>query len=477
MSDEAGSDPPWARLAPKPRPQSEPFRGVSAEAWGAELGLALGGALRPRLERLWQEVPGQPRCIEELFEGLACSAVFRDLWAGEDARGPCVVPAPCVRDVLTLEEVLQGLSQVPKVCERALTLTDGQNFRCPIGLPPIGSREQLLEVLRYGTVFLNTASLHWKPLAEICLAANRAFQFPSNVNVYVTGQERAVSTDVHTDNHDVLVLQSQGAKRWRIFSPPLPKTSIGEAAHPLYRGKDEDRLLDSELGDVLLDVVLQPGQALFVPMGFPHATSTTSTGADVSVHLTLGLSTADYDFCLGGLRRALLSELGQPCPEVALGSALWWRLLAPMPVAALAPQGNVWSFRQHLIARLRATCLADAAEVAEEVLQHVVERQLLRQVAVMESQEEAYAEVASVTSGAFCDLGAEKTRSEYRRTMVQHQLAEDARKRRVDVTDERFVKRLSADGTARSLAELRKEHGAKAEDSCLESDLLGLDQS
>lgn len=154
--------------------------------------------------------------------------------------------------------------------------------------------------------------------------------------LHLPGRNRKVSTDVHTDNHDVLIFHTQGAKRWRVYAPPTRASRVN-TAHPLYRGKNEDRLLEDELGELLLDVILQPGQVLFVPMGFPHATGTAGTGDEVSVHLTLGLSTADYDFCWGGLRKSLLQNLGQtPSPEDGLSDRLWWRLLSPLPVGFLA---------------------------------------------------------------------------------------------------------------------------------------------
>ncbi|CAK0865853.1 unnamed protein product, partial [Prorocentrum cordatum] len=292
--------------------------------------------------------------VGALAEALASSRSFARFWVGPE-RGPFLLPAlRCVKQSLPLEDVVSGLAEAArpgrrKHYESALTLTDGLDFRCPVALPPIGTLAQLMEVLNYGTVFLNTASLHWKSLAQICLAASRALHFPTNINVYVTGGGRAISTDVHTDNHDVLILQTEGAKRWTVYPPP--QRAPGKA-HPLYRGKEEDRLLASELAEPLLEVVLRPGEVLFIPMGFPHATSTqmpepatqpdaVAADADgsVSVHLTLGISAADHDFCLGGLRRSLLERLGEGAAldEPALADGAFWELWSPTPAGCLLP--------------------------------------------------------------------------------------------------------------------------------------------
>ena len=188
----------------------------------------------------------------------------------------------------------------------------------------------------------------------------------------------------------MLIFHSQGAKRWRIYAPPARR---GAAGHPLYRGKNEDRLLDEELGSLLLDVILTPGQVLFVPMGFPHATGTAGTAGkggtshqEVSVHLTLGLSTADYEFCLGGLRKAWVQDKSWAAKaEDALPDPLWWRLLAPMPVGFLA-QGNgvktsmalVQNIAQQLLEVLRATGELRQGTRVEEV-EELVMKHLSRQ--------------------------------------------------------------------------------------------------
>ena len=432
-------------------------------------------SLRCSIEQLYADVqnelpshPGQ-RCLSEFFTSLAASTEFQMLWAGE-RRGPFVLPTHFVKNLLTLDDILHGLSapSVRKPCESALTLTDGADFRCPISLPPIRHMAELLDVLQYGTIFLNTASLHWTVAAELCLAANRAFQFPSNINVYVTGPGRSVSTDVHTDNHDVLVLQSQGAKHWRIFAPPLRMPH----SHPLFRGKNDDRLLDSELHEPLLDVVLHPGEVLFVPMGFPHATGTEGTGGtEVSVHFTLGLSTADYDLCLGGLKQSFLQEMGLTKKEEMSGKS-WWQLLLPIPVGFLVPEWIRESeapsqrYIQEIVKQLLEVSAAELLESGKslgeisECAEQVASKRLMQQVAVLNSQEEAYEEVINSGDRIFFAAGPEQTCSEYRRSMLRHQIAEDERKRCVaDASDPRFVRRIDPmDGVARTFSELQRVH-------------------
>ena len=103
----------------------------------------------------------------------------------------------------------------------------------------------------------------------------------------------------HTDRQDVIVFQTQGAKRWRVYAPPKRQ----KKKDPLNRGKAGDVLsFEEELDDQpLIDTVLRAGDILYVPTGFPHTTDTcTVVDSDVSsddmfedtsVHLTMGLDT------------------------------------------------------------------------------------------------------------------------------------------------------------------------------------------
>jgi ribosomal protein L16 Arg81 hydroxylase len=70
---------------------------------------------------------------------------------------------------------------------------------------------------------------------------------------------------VHSDEHDVFVLQVHGSKRWQVYRP-VPK-------------------LPPEEGPVI-EAGLHRGDSLYIPKGFPHAASTQERA---SAHLTVGI--------------------------------------------------------------------------------------------------------------------------------------------------------------------------------------------
>lgn len=132
--------------------------------------------------------------------------------------------------------------------------------------------EDVLEAMavKSGTVVFNSAGGFMPPMARVCLECLEAFQLPTALNMYLTAAGQKVSAPPHTDKQDVFVIQTQGQKRWRVYSPPPPARLF--RSDPFARGKGTDSLEFSELEPPLIDTVLGPGQILYVPAGFPHTT-------------------------------------------------------------------------------------------------------------------------------------------------------------------------------------------------------------
>lgn len=120
---------------------------------------------------------------------------------------------------------------------------------------------------------INSAGAYIPEIAAVCLHTVNQFQMPVAANLYITNPRQATSAPPHTDQQDVLALQTSGAKRWRVYAPPEPRKR--PMADPFARGKGYDLLSISELTAVpLIDAVLEPGSTLYVPAGFPHTTGT-----------------------------------------------------------------------------------------------------------------------------------------------------------------------------------------------------------
>jgi hypothetical protein len=81
---------------------------------------------------------------------------------------------------------------------------------------------------------------------------------------------------VHHDTHDVFVLQTHGRKAWRVYRP------LVELAGPDQPWKESL----GDPGEPILEAELAPGNALYIPRGFPHDAEAQD---GVSVHITVGI--------------------------------------------------------------------------------------------------------------------------------------------------------------------------------------------
>jgi bifunctional lysine-specific demethylase and histidyl-hydroxylase NO66 len=142
------------------------------------------------------------------------------------------------------------------------------------------------------TIVLQSLHRYWLPLTRFCRDLELSLTHPVQVNAYVTPPSSR-GLGLHADGHDVFVLQVDGRKRWEVYRP-------GQGNDPKAPGKR------------LLDVVLEPGDCLYVPLGFPHAVWTERSA---SAHLTVGVLTYKWHELL---RQAVLQALDDP----AFGEAL-----------------------------------------------------------------------------------------------------------------------------------------------------------
>ena len=139
----------------------------------------------------------------------------------------------------------------------------------------------MLELFLDGhTVVLQGLHRLWPPLIEFAGALTTDLGHPVQVNAYITPAS-SQGFSAHYDVHDVFVLQVAGEKRWRISEPvhPAPLRDqpwTDRRAEVAARAEEEP----------VLDTVLTPGDALYLPRGYLHAAEALG---GVSCHLTVGV--------------------------------------------------------------------------------------------------------------------------------------------------------------------------------------------
>lgn len=146
----------------------------------------------------------------------------------------------------------------------------------------------LAEQLRGGaTLVLDAIDDMHPPIRELASGLERALRTGVQVNAYASWTSRE-GFGVHWDDHDVIVVQVAGAKRWRIYG--TTRTA------PLHR----DIAFDTDAPtDPVDEFTLRAGDILHVPRGCWHAAA--ASEGEPSLHLTCGLATSTGIELLGWL--------------------------------------------------------------------------------------------------------------------------------------------------------------------------------
>eukprot|EP01052_Picozoa_sp_SAG31_P014994 SAG31_NODE_950_length_10811_cov_4.497760_4_plen_616_part_00 len=151
-----------------------------------------------------------------------------------------------------------------------------------------------------------SAAHHYPVPAKLCLQIMEALQLPVTANMYVSAP--GVSTAVHSDREDILILHFGPApKRWILAPPPTfvapfvehMRGKFGEriswtapAVGAMRAGTDAASITKHTKQAAQLDITLQPGDMLYVPRGHWHhvsAESTNSTAELATSHLTMNV--------------------------------------------------------------------------------------------------------------------------------------------------------------------------------------------
>jgi hypothetical protein len=169
---------------------------------------------------------------------------------------------------------------------------------------------------------------------QLCTAIGQRASMKTQANIYLT-PPRSQGFDIHWDTHDVLVVQVEGTKDWRMYA--------GGPAHPLG-GQKFDPARDKP-GEQIDEFTLHAGQVLYIPRGIYHAAAATE---QVSLHITLGLIPYTWIELLADC----MTDLAERSPE--------WRENLPVGFARDGAAGVAGVERQ---LRARAASLMDQLDV------------------------------------------------------------------------------------------------------------------
>ena len=130
------------------------------------------------------------------------------------------------------------------------------------------------------TLVLQGLHRNWPPLVDFGSRLAAELGHPVQINAYITPPQNQGFAP-HYDVHDVFVLQVAGRKRWTLHEPvvvaPLDNQPWEKSRNAVAARAEEAPLIDT---------VLEPGDALYLPRGTIH--SAVAQG-ETSIHLTVGV--------------------------------------------------------------------------------------------------------------------------------------------------------------------------------------------
>lgn len=234
----------------------------------------------------------------------------RDIWAQRPLLRRSADPASGFSDLLDADAVDELVStrglRAPflRVAKEGRTARD-QEFTAGGGIGATitdqVSDDKLLGLFADGsTIVLQGLHRTWSPVIGFAQQLAADLGHPVQANAYITPAQNT-GFNAHYDVHDVFVLQCDGSKRWVLHEPVLPSPL---RTHEWSRRADAVAARAAQ--EPFLDVVLEPGDCLYLPRGWIHAASALGS---VSIHLTLGIHPWHRHTLADTLARLAVSQL------------------------------------------------------------------------------------------------------------------------------------------------------------------------
>jgi ribosomal protein L16 Arg81 hydroxylase len=194
---------------------------------------------------------------EAYYQGLLTNQNLEDIISSSDARYPAIMLAK------------NGVYYPPQAyCEDVkmghVTFS---------GVPNL--KQLSAEYGKGATLALTSLDRSWRPLGDLCMRLEEQLDHGINTNVYITAGQ-TTGFPPHYDTHDILVLQIDGKKLWRIYEPTLKLPDVTQPCDPKSFSP----------GPRLTEIELHTGDLLYLPRGYGHAATTSQSH---SAHVTIGI--------------------------------------------------------------------------------------------------------------------------------------------------------------------------------------------
>ncbi|KHA60454.1 50S ribosomal protein L16 arginine hydroxylase [Vibrio variabilis] len=166
-------------------------------------------------------------------------------------------------------EELAGLAMEEEVDSRFVTNKD-DHWQAQHGPLPESLFSQLEE--SHWQLIVQACN-HWHPGAAELVAPFKALPQWLFDDLMVCYSAPQGGVGPHIDQYDVFIIQGSGKRRWQ----------VGAADEGQYQESIQGALRQIESFDAIIDEVLEPGDILYIPPGFPHEGNTIESSMSYSM--------------------------------------------------------------------------------------------------------------------------------------------------------------------------------------------------
>jgi len=271
-----------AGIAPTVLPEPTEAQSLAEWAFGLAFpGLSVEEVFALREGTAWRHFPA---ARPDAFAALLSTEVLDAYLRTDGARSPRVTMA---------DETRAGSAAVP---EDEFCLGDGR-----VDLPRL-----LMRFDKGASLVVSQFQETHPPLARFCRGLEKLFLHGAQANIYLT-PPAAQGFRTHYDTHDVLVLQVEGHKRWRVWDGErLPRPTRRTPWPGGMEAEGEPHTL-----------TLRPGDALYIPRGVMHDAATEP--GERSLHITIGFLDPSWAQAI----RALLDDVELTDPGLRESVPTW----------------------------------------------------------------------------------------------------------------------------------------------------------
>uniref|UniRef100_A0A8D8YL82 Bifunctional lysine-specific demethylase and histidyl-hydroxylase n=1 Tax=Cacopsylla melanoneura TaxID=428564 RepID=A0A8D8YL82_9HEMI len=143
--------------------------------------------------------------------------------------------------------------------------------------------------------FLNPQT-YIKPLQQLNASLQELFGSFVGANTYLT-PANSQGFAPHYDDIEAFILQLEGRKAWKVYAPRTDPEQLPRYSSPNFT--------QEEIGRPILEVILEPGDLLYLPRGFIHQASTVPSHHSLHVTISVYQKTAWVDLLEKALPKAL----------------------------------------------------------------------------------------------------------------------------------------------------------------------------